>query len=55
MQANEGIKEAMTAVGDLVRGLNETFGRRERSRYVFSNASAIMQVSTQYEYGTHRL
>jgi hypothetical protein len=28
VQANEGIKEALKAVGDLLTGLNETFGRR---------------------------
>ena len=28
VQANEGIKEALKAIGDLLTGLNETFGRR---------------------------
>jgi hypothetical protein len=28
VQANEGLKEAIKAVGDLLAGLNETFGRR---------------------------
>ena len=28
VQANEGIKEALAAVGDLLTSLNETFGRR---------------------------
>jgi hypothetical protein len=28
VQANSGVKEALTAVGDLVNGLNETFNRR---------------------------
>ena len=28
VQANEGVKEALKAVGDLLTGLNETFGRR---------------------------
>lgn len=28
VQANDGIKEALTAVGDVVNGLNETFNRR---------------------------
>ena len=28
VQANEGIKEALKAVGDLLTGLNETFSRR---------------------------
>ena len=28
VQANEGIKEALASIGDLVAGLNETFNRR---------------------------
>jgi hypothetical protein len=37
VQANEGIKAALTAVGDLVTGLNETFNRRTE---VIQNAAA---------------
>ena len=36
VQANEGVKEALGSVGDLVAGLNETFGRRAE---VIQNAS----------------
>jgi hypothetical protein len=36
VQANEGIREALTAVGDVVNGFNETFNRRSE---VIQNAA----------------